>query len=120
MVFGAARVYTVAVPGSKWKSWLRNLYAKLAELKGDSAEILFNAGLLEQKAEQQEAAIEYYTRAVKLRPDFAEAHLNLGVALQGEGKEAEAVECFEKALELKPDLAKGYFTLRPARPSAHV
>ena len=31
---------------------LRNLYAKLAGLKSDSAEILFNAGLLEQKAER--------------------------------------------------------------------
>ena len=28
VVFGAARVYTVTVPGPKWKSWLRG-YAKI-------------------------------------------------------------------------------------------
>ena len=25
VIFGAARVYTVAVPGPKWKSWLKDL-----------------------------------------------------------------------------------------------
>ena len=36
VVFGAARVYTVAVPGSKWKSWLKTEIFS-SEFKADSA-----------------------------------------------------------------------------------
>ncbi len=93
----------------------RALYVKLAELKPDSAEVLFNAGLLEQKAENHEAAAELYKKAVGVRSDLAEAHLNLAVALQAIGDEEEAVGHFEKAIEIKPQLAKGYFKLKPMR-----
>ena len=36
VVFGAARVYTVAVPGPKWKSWIRTyvLMSRYALLRG--------------------------------------------------------------------------------------
>ena len=54
-------------------------YAKLANLKSDSAEIQFNAGLLEQKADNAKEAIEYYSKAIEIDPEFAEAYLNLGV-----------------------------------------
>ena len=99
----------------------RTLYRKIVTLRDESPEILFNAGLLEQKAGENEDALGHYSRAVELKPDFAEAHLNMGAALRSLGREDEAVEKFEKALELKPQLAKGYFSLKPmkiARPSA--
>jgi tetratricopeptide (TPR) repeat protein len=87
-------------------------------VKSDSPEILFNAGLLEQKASNHQQAAAYYSKAAELRPNFAEAHLNLAVAQQALGKDDEAVACFEKALELKPQLAKGYFALKPLRPAS--
>ena len=86
-------------------------------MKSDSAEIQFNAGLLEQKADNAKEAIEYYSKAIEIDPEFAEAYLNLGVALTGTDGEAEAVDCFERALEIKPELARGYFTLKSLRPT---
>ena len=46
-----------------------------------------NAGLLEQKAENQERAADLYTQAIRKKADLAEAHLNLAVALQAMGEE---------------------------------
>jgi tetratricopeptide (TPR) repeat protein len=85
--------------------------------------VLFNAGLLEQKAENHDRAAELYTQAIRKKADLAEAHLNLAVALQSMGEEEKAVASFEEAIRLKPQLAKGYFSLKPmsrstARPRA--
>ena len=88
---------------------------KLASLKSDSAEVFFNAGLLEQKAERHEQAVNYYSEAIKLRPSLAEAYLNLAVAQQSLGNEGDAVGNFEQAIKIKPTLAKGYFALKPMR-----
>ena len=91
----------------------REMYRRLADLKPDSAEVLFNAGLLEQKAENHERAAELYAQAISKKADLAEAHLNLAVALQSTGNEEKAVASFEEAIRLKPQLAKGYFSLKP-------
>ena len=90
-----------------------DLYRRLVELKPNSPEILFNAGLLEQKAQNHQAAIKLYTQALALKTEFAEAYLNLAIAHQTLGADNDANQAFEKAIRLKPELAKGYFALTP-------
>ena len=90
----------------------------LTKIKSDSAEVAYNAGLLEQKAGRHEEAAAYYRKAAELDPQLAEAHLNLAVALQALGKPDEAVGRFEQAIRIKPSLAKGYFALKPMRRNA--
>ncbi len=96
----------------------REIYVKLTKIKSDSAEVAYNAGLLEQKAGRHEDAAAYYRKAAELDPQLAEAHLNLAVALQALGKPDEAVGSFEQAIRIKPSLAKGYFALKPMRRNA--
>jgi tetratricopeptide (TPR) repeat protein len=88
----------------------RHLYQRLVESR-PQPEILFNAGLLEQKAGNLPAAIDLYTRAVSQRSDFAEAWLNLALAYRAAGNLEEAGQCMERAVHLKPELARGYFAL---------
>ena len=88
-------------------------HGRLIDLGERSSEVLYNAGLLLQKAGQMEDAARLYREAAEENPDFAEAMLNLGHVLKALGQEEEARTCWSKALEAKPELAQGSF--EPAR-----
>ena len=71
--------------------------------------MLYNTGLLLQKAGQADEAARLYREALSENPDFAEALLNLGHVMKSLGQEDDAKACWSKALEAKPELAQGYF-----------
>ena len=82
---------------------------RLIDLGERSAEVLYNAGLMYEKAGQIEKAVRLYRDALVQRPDMPEALLNLGRNLEANGKSDEARNCWSKALESEPALAQGYF-----------
>jgi len=84
-------------------------HVRLIDLGERSPEILYNAGLMYEKADQPEKAVRLYRDALALQPDMPEALLNLGRILESSGKSEEARACWSKALEAEPALAQGYF-----------
>jgi tetratricopeptide (TPR) repeat protein len=74
-----------------------------------SPEVLFNAGVVHQKAAEWEQAAVCYREALALQPKFPEALVNLGHALMSQNDEKGARENWALALELNPELARGYF-----------
>ena len=84
-------------------------HGRLVDLGERTPELLYNTGLLLQKAGQAEEAARLYREALAENPDFAEALLNLGHVMKSMGQEDDARACWSKALEAKPELAQGYF-----------
>ena len=67
-------------------------------LMPDSADVVFNLGLLLWKVHKVEESIACNQRAVQLRPDHAEAHANLGNGLKDQGQLDEAIAAYRDAL----------------------
>ena len=84
-------------------------HVRLIDLGERSAEVLYNAGLMYEKAGQMDKAVRLYRDALAQQPDMPEALLNLGRILEANGKTDEARSCWSKALEAEPALAQGYF-----------
>jgi tetratricopeptide (TPR) repeat protein len=84
-------------------------HVRLIDLGESSPEVLYNAGLMYEKAGQPDKAVRLYRDAIAQQPDMAEALLNLGRILEANGKADEARACWSKALEAEPALAQGYF-----------
>ena len=85
------------------------LEAQLADLDHSSPEFCYNLGILQNEANQHEAAVLSYRRAVVKQPTFAAALINLGHTLSQLGRPEEAVEIWQNAISVKPDLANEYF-----------
>jgi len=71
--------------------------------------VLYNAGLMYEKAGQLDKAIRLYRDTLAQQADMPEALLNLGRIMESNGKTEEARSCWSKALEAEPALAQGYF-----------
>jgi len=84
-------------------------HVRLVDLGERTAEVLYNAGLMYEKAGRSEEAGRMYQDALEQQPDMPEALLNLGRILDASGKPNEARNCWSKALEAEPALAQGYF-----------
>ena len=84
-------------------------HVRLIDLGERSAEVLYNAGLMYEKAGQSEKAMRLYRDALAQQAEMPEALLNLGRLLESAGKSDEARSCWSKALEAEPALAQGYF-----------
>ncbi|MEM1255659.1 MAG: tetratricopeptide repeat protein [Cyanobacteria bacterium P01_H01_bin.21] len=68
------------------------------------AKLNYKLGIIQKKAENLKAAIDYFRQAIVLDPNLAEAYLELGIAQRNEQREFdEALICFEKARTLKPN-----------------
>ena len=84
-------------------------HVRLIDLGERSPEVLYNAGLMYEKAGQLDKAARLYRDALSQQPDMPEALLNLGRIMESNGKTEEARNCWSKALEAEPALAQGYF-----------
>ena len=84
-------------------------HVRLIDLGERSPEVLYNAGLMYEKAGQPDKAVKLYRDALAQQPDMPEALLNLGRILETMGKLDEARSCWTRALEAEPELAQGYF-----------
>jgi len=81
-------------------------HVRLIDLGERSAELLYNTGLMYEKADQSEKAAHLYREALALQPGMPEALLNLGRILESGGNSDEARLCWTKALEAEPALAQ--------------
>jgi tetratricopeptide (TPR) repeat protein len=98
----------LAIQSSDFDSALE-FHVRLIDLGERSPEVLYNAGLMYEKAGQLDKAVRLYRDALVQQPDMPEALLNMGRILETTGKGEEARACWAKALEAEPALAQGYF-----------
>lgn len=85
------------------------LEAGLAEAGETWPELSYDAGVLLQKANRNNEAVQAFERARKAKPDFGEALLNLGHALKAVGQEDKAKQCWRDAVQIMPALAEDHF-----------
>ena len=96
MLSSAFRPKTAATPS----------VSRLIDLGERSPEVLYNTGLMYEKAGQLDKAVRLYRDALAQQPDMPEALLNLGRILESSGKSDEARQCWTKALEAEPAIFK--------------
>jgi tetratricopeptide (TPR) repeat protein len=75
------------------------------------ADILFQAGLRRQQAEDLTAAEAFYRRAIESNPKNLDALNNLGVLFLSQRRDTEAIDIFNKLMEVKGDWADPYYNL---------
>ncbi len=90
-------------------------YRRALELRGDSAAVYSNLGLIPHARRDWHEAYDLYEKALEIDRDFAPAHNNLGLALKGEGKWDEAIHHFREAVRLDPELAPAHYNLAEIR-----
>ena len=90
-------------------------YRRALELRGDSAAVYSNLGLIPHARRDWREAYDRYEKALAIDHDFAPAHNNLGLALKGEGKWDEAIRHFREAVRLDPELAPAHYNLAEIR-----
>jgi Tfp pilus assembly protein PilF len=83
-----------------------------------------NIGIVFNKQQRWDEAIESFSQAVRIRPQHASAHSELGVALAKTGKTREAIEHFGRAIDIYPTAVTytnlGLAHLREGRPDQSV
>jgi serine/threonine-protein kinase len=90
-------------------------YRRALKLRGDSAAIYTNLGLISHARRDWSAAYDSYGKALQIDRDFAPAHNNYGLALKGEGKWEDATRQFREAIRLDPGLAPAHCNLAEIR-----
>ena len=91
-------------------------YRRALKLRGDSAAVYSNLGLVAFARQRLARGLSTTTRRPsKIDPNFAPAHNNLGLALKGEGKWPEAIHHFREAVRLDPELAPAHYNLGEIR-----
>ena len=91
------------------------LYRRALKLRGDSAAVYSNLGLVPFARRDWREAFDHYQKALELDPKFAPAHNNLGLALKGEGNWPDAIHHFREAVRLDPELAPAHYNLGEIR-----
>ncbi|MDB2600550.1 tetratricopeptide repeat protein, partial [Amylibacter sp.] len=74
----------------------------------DHADAYYNIGIVLQKQNKSEEAIEAYSKAVDIKPDYEGAFNNMGITLQRQNKLEKAIEAYNKAVAIKPDYAEAF------------
>ena len=76
--------------------------------KNNKATWFYNQGVLLEKQNQAEAAIEKYRQALELAPGYPMALLNLGALLIQQGEHIEAIGVIQRLIEIDPDSAEAH------------
>jgi len=79
---------------------------RVISLSADRYEGYTLCGLVWQKREMADRALEMFDRAAKLAPDKAEPLILRGITLQRDGRTAEAAAAYAEALRRQPDDAR--------------
>ena len=107
-VEGLALQASSAIDGNGWKA-ASDVEARLSGMGENTAILSYNIGVLQQRENLLNEAIQSYEKAIAQQPGFAEAHLNRGHALMRAGQVDQARAAWRDALEGQPALAAGYF-----------
>ncbi len=99
---------TFAVERSDWKT-ASDLERKLSEMGENTATLVYDIGVLQQRENLLPEAIHSYAEASKQRPKFAQALINRGHALMQSGQPDQARAAWKEALVAKPEIAVDYF-----------
>ncbi len=91
------------------------LYRRALKLRGDSAAVYSNLGLVPFARRDWHEAFDHYQKALELDPKFAPAYNNLGLALKGEGNWPDAIHHFREAVRLDAELAPAHYNLGEIR-----
>ena len=79
-------------------------------------------GVVYEKQDQLQDALDSYKHALRLKPDYAQAYCNMGVVYSKQDQLQDALDSYKHALRLKPDYAEAYMQygccLREARSAA--
>ncbi|HXV64022.1 MAG TPA: tetratricopeptide repeat protein, partial [Vicinamibacteria bacterium] len=82
---------------------------QLKEMMPESAEVHFNIASTYEKMDDQDKALEYYTKTTELKPDFYEAWLAVGDIYGKRNQWAEAQSAMKKAIDLQATDAVAIF-----------
>jgi tetratricopeptide (TPR) repeat protein len=77
----------------------------------DHLETINLLGVLAQKVNRDELAVELFQRAIDADDTVANFHYNLGVSFVQLGKKDEAVTCYQKALLIESDFYNAHYNL---------
>jgi len=75
------------------------------------ADILFQAGLRRQQAEDPAEAETFYRRAIEANPKNLNALNNLGVLCMSQKRNQEAIDIFDQLIDMKGDWADPYYNM---------
>ncbi len=89
---------------------IQNLEKQLQE-DPDNIQIIMHLGHAYLDAQQNEKAVEIFTRAVEIDPQNAEAHTDLGVSLRKTGQLMAALQRLEKVTRDFPEYSDGWLQL---------
>lgn len=80
----------------------------------ENAEVRFNLAFSYSQLQQDDKAIEHYTKVVEQKPDLPQARMNLGMLLLRQNRPAKAVPHLEKLAETRTDDFRVQFYLAHA------
>ena len=84
-------------------------YDKAIELNPKYALAYYNRGIVLNKLERQEEALDSFDKAIELNPKDALAYYNRGTVLGELERQEEALDSFDKAIKLNPKYALAYY-----------
>ena len=84
---------------------------KLVELKPDNETGYYNLGLMYQKVNKYEKAVEAFEKATKIKPDFEMAHTMMGVCYNNMKQYSNSNRAFEQVLKISPDNVDALFNI---------
>lgn len=70
------------------------------EMEADSAEALFNRGMLFYSSQRYERAIADFKKALEMEPESVDPHYGLGLVYRMLGQPENAINAFNQVLEL--------------------
>ena len=92
----ALRGLAALEPGAVGFRTALEYHVRLIDLGERSPEVLYNAGLMYEKAGQLDKAVRLYRDALAQKPDMPEALLNLGHILKSNGQDGGSADLLEQ------------------------
>ena len=86
----------------------KKVYEEVLKLYPGEYDVLLNLGVISEKQNNFDKAIEYYTTAARLEPGKTDAYYNMAVIYWQKSNWGMAVEMFNKMLEINPGVQKGH------------
>ncbi|MBN1274425.1 MAG: tetratricopeptide repeat protein [Candidatus Aminicenantes bacterium] len=84
---------------------------KLVELKPNNESGYYNLGLMYQKVNKYEKAVEAFKKATKIKPDFEMAYTMMGVCYNSMKQYSNSNEAFGQVLKTSPDNVDAWFNI---------